>query len=125
MIRIKETALFPSGSAILNNEAHFLVEHIAEMLIPLTQQVTISGHTDNVPINTSQFPSNWELSSMRAINFTHLTLNLGHKSDKPLAPQRFRTIGYSEYRPIETNDTPEGRSANRRVEVFILRNYKL
>ncbi|MDR1701658.1 MAG: OmpA family protein [Sporomusaceae bacterium] len=125
MIRIRETALFPSGSADLNQESRYLVEQLAEMLMPLTQQVTISGHTDNVPINTRTFPSNWELSSSRAVNFTRLTLLLGNTGDTPLLPARFRAIGYGEYRPIEPNDTPEGRAANRRVEVFVLRNYRI
>ena len=80
----------------------------------------ISGHTDNVPINSSQYPSNWELSSQRAVNFMKYLLSVNSK----LAPQRFSAVGYSEYRPISDNATEEGRSKNRRVEVLIARNYK-
>ena len=128
MIRIKETALFPSGSSTLNPGARVLAEQIARMLVPLTQQVTISGHTDNVPINTFLFPSNWELSSSRAVNFMRLVLSMGgtHANGAPLlAPQRFRAVGFGEFRPVETNATEEGRAANRRVEVFIMRNITL
>jgi chemotaxis protein MotB len=126
MIRIKETALFPSGSSAINPTGRLLAEQIAKMLVTLTQQVTISGHTDNVPINTINFPSNWELSSSRAVNFTRLILSyggVGPNGAPLLNPQRFRAVGYSEYRPVETNATDEGRASNRRVEVFIVRNY--
>ncbi|MBP2625779.1 MAG: Motility protein N-terminal domain containing protein [Firmicutes bacterium] len=120
MIRIKDSALFPSGSAELRPDSQRLGAEIAKILTPLSQQVVISGHTDNVPINTREFPSNWELSSKRAINFMKFLLAQGK-----LKPERFSAIGYGEYRPVATNDTVEGHSKNRRVEVLIMRNYKL
>ncbi|MCL1791676.1 MAG: OmpA family protein [Peptococcaceae bacterium] len=126
MIRIKETALFPPGSANLNENSRNLATQIAAMLIPVSQYVTVSGHTDNTPINTREFPSNWELSSLRAINFTHLILQEGSLySENPLSPERFRTVGWGEYHPVQANDTAEGRDANRRVEVLIMRSYRL
>jgi len=120
LIRIKESALFTSGSADLRAESQRLGNEIVIMLAPLSQQVVISGHTDNVPINTREFPSNWDLSSKRAINFMKFLL-----AQNKLQPERFSAIGYGEYRPIVANDTVEGHSKNRRVEVLIMRNYKL
>lgn len=120
MIRIKDSALFPSGSADLREESQRLGVEIAKMLKPLNQKVVISGHTDNVPINTREFPSNWELSSRRAVNFMRYLLTLEN-----LKPERFSAVGYGEYRPIESNNADEGKSKNRRVEVLIMRNFKL
>ncbi|MDD4600324.1 Motility protein B [bioreactor metagenome] len=120
MIRIKDTALFPSGTAELLPESRRFGAVIAKMLTPLQQQIIISGHTDNVPINTREFPSNWDLSSKRALNFMKLLL-----SQENLQPQRFSAIGYGEYRPVMVNDTEEGRANNRRVEVLIQRSYRM
>ena len=120
MIRIKEKALFPSGSAELVPESQKIGPVVASLLAQINENVVISGHTDNVPINSSQYPSNWELSSQRAVNFMKYLLSV----NAMLAPQRFSAVGYSEYRPISDNATEEGRSKNRRVEVLIARNYK-
>lgn len=119
MIRIKDAALFPSGSANLRPESLRLGTEIAKLLTPLTQKVTVSGHTDNMPINTREFPSNWELSSQRAVNFMRFLLS----QQQGLMPARFSATGYGEFRPLAGNNTAEGRSANRRVEVLIQRNY--
>lgn len=120
MIRIKERALFPSGSATLVGQAQSIVPVVAGIISSIPERVVVSGHTDNVPINSSQFPSNWELSSARALNFMKAIL----ASNTSLNPQRFSAIGYSEYRPIADNATEEGRAKNRRVEIFIARNYR-
>lgn len=120
MIRIKDTALFPSGSAELRPESRRFGQQIGKLLTPLTQKVTVSGHTDNMPINTRDFPSNWELSSRRAVNFMRFLL----AQDQALKPERFSATGYGEYRPVVGNTTNEGRAANRRVEVLIQRNYR-
>ena len=106
MIRIKERALFPSGSAI-----------VANLLAAVPERVLISGHTDTDPINTAQFPSNWELSSVRAMTFMKYLLAINSN----LNPARFSAIGYGEYRPIAPNDTPENKQRNRRVEILIAR----
>lgn len=119
LIRIKDAALFPSGGAELRPESRRLGEQIAKLLSPLTQRVTVSGHTDNMPINTREFPSNWELSSRRAVNFMRFLL----AQDTGLMPARFSATGYGEFRPLAGNNTTEGRSSNRRVEVLIQRNY--
>lgn len=121
MIRIKERALFPSGSADLVNEAQLIGPVVAGLLSAIPERVIISGHTDNVPIATAQYPSNWELSSARAMTFMKYLLSVNSSLD----PARFSAIGYSEYRPVAKNDTEEGRQQNRRVEIMIARSYKM
>ena len=104
----------------LQDQAEQIVPVIAAILSSLPERVTISGHTDNMPIATAQFPSNWELSSARAVS-----LMRGLMGAQPsLNPARFSALGYSEYRPIASNDTEEGRAQNRRVEVFIARSMR-
>ena len=118
MISIKERALFPSGSAELVADSQKIGPVIAGLLGSIKQNVIISGHTDNIPISNAQFPSNWDLSSQRASNFTKFILEQGEH----LNPARFSAVGYSEYRPTASNDTEEGRAKNRRVEVLISRS---
>jgi chemotaxis protein MotB len=120
LIRIKEQALFPSGSADLSAQAQNIGPVIAGLLAKIPERVIISGHTDNVPIHNSRYPSNWELSSSRALNFMKYLLSV----NSSLAPQRFSAIGYAEYRPIGDNKTEEGRAKNRRVEVLIARSLR-
>lgn len=120
LIRIKEKALFPSGSAELVGQAQNIGPVVAGLLASVPERVVISGHTDNVPISSAQYPSNWELSSQRALNFMKYLLSINPK----LQPQRFSAIGYSEYRPIADNSTEEGRTKNRRVEILIARNLR-
>lgn len=120
VLRIKDTALFPSGSADLQPASQQLAAKIASLLVNLPQNIIISGHTDDVPINTAQFPTNWDLSSKRALNFMKFLL----AQEPSLKPQNFSALGYGQYRPIAGNDSAEGRAKNRRVEVLIARNYK-
>ena len=82
-------------------------------------EILVTGHTDTRPINTVEFPSNWELSTKRAVNFMKILLE-----NEAFDPQRFGAIGYGEYRPVDTNETEEGKAKNRRVEVSILRKYQ-
>lgn len=119
MITISDSALFDSGSAVVKQESQLLAIAIADMLEAHAQyEIIIAGHTDNVPIRTAEFPSNWDLSAKRALNFMKILL-ANSESD----PARFSTVGYGEYRPIASNETAEGRAENRRVEVSILRNF--
>ena len=117
MIRIKEKALFPSGSAELVAESQRIGPVVAGLLAAIPERVLISGHTDTDPISTPQFPSNWELSSVRAMTFMKYLLSINSN----LNPARFSAIGYGEYRPIVMNDTPEHKQQNRRVEILIAR----
>jgi chemotaxis protein MotB len=120
-ITIKDTALFDSGSAEVRPEARRIAEAISAMLVEFPDyEIVVSGHTDDRPINTAQFPDNWALSAHRALNFMRILLN-----NSGLDPARFSSVGYGEYRPVASNDTPEGRAQNRRVEVSVLRNFTL
>ena len=117
MIRIKERALFPSGSADLVPESQRIGPIVAGLLAAVPERVLISGDTDTDPISNAQFPSNWELSSVRALTFMKYLLSINSN----LNPARFSAIGYGEYRPIALNDTPEHKQQNRRVEILIAR----
>lgn len=119
MITISDVALFASASATVKPDGHTLALSMAEMLKQYPQyEVKVSGHTDILPINTPEFPSNWDLSAKRALNFMKILLD----DDEP-NPGRFSAVGYGEYRPVATNETVDGRTQNRRVEVSIIRNY--
>ena len=120
MIRIKERALCPSGSAELVPESQRIGPIVAGLLAAVPERVLISGHTDTDPINNAQFPSNWELSSVRAMTFMKYLLAINQN----LNPARFSAIGYGEYRPIAMNDTPENKQKNRRVEILIARTLR-
>ncbi len=119
LITIRDNALFASGSATVKTESQKLAIAIGNMLQQYPDyEILVTGHTDNQPINTYEFPSNWELSSKRAINFMKILLQ-----NEAFDPKRFSAIGYGEFRPLDSNDSEAGRAVNRRVEVSILRNY--
>jgi chemotaxis protein MotB len=119
LITIRDNALFTSGSAKLKPDSEKLGAAIGHMLQSYPDyEILVTGHTDNEPINTAEFPSNWELSSKRAINFMKVLL-----ANPAFDPRRFSATGYGEFRPLESNDTDAGRAKNRRVEVSILRKY--
>lgn len=113
-VEIRTDILFPSGVATLSERATQVLEQLAATLRPFPNPIRVEGHTDNRPISTRAFPSNWELSSARAASVVHLFTRAG------MAPARLAVIGLGEYRPARSNDTPEGRNANRRVLLVIL-----
>lgn len=115
-IDIKTTVLFPSGSAVLQPLALPILHRIAKVLKKFSNPIHVEGFTDNVPISTQIFPSNWELSAARAASVVHLFMNEG------VQPQQMVAIGYGEYRPIAPNNTFEGKQKNRRVVLVILAN---
>lgn len=120
MITISDKALFPSGEAEVKPDARLLAKAISNLLEQFPDyEVIVSGHTDNVPISTSKFPSNWDLSSARALNFMKILI-LNEKLD----PKKFSAIGYGEYHPVASNDSNAGKAQNRRVEVSIIRKYQ-
>ncbi|MDJ0331405.1 flagellar motor protein MotB [Planococcus sp. S3-L1] len=115
MITIKEGVLFESGSSDMRSGSEAIASEISNLLISdPPRMIFIEGHTDNIPAGTKEFPTNWELSSARAVNFMRILLE-----NDELDPQKFSASGYSEYHPVASNDTPEGRAENRRVEVLI------
>jgi chemotaxis protein MotB len=116
LITILDNALFSSGSAQVRPDAQDLAIAISNLLVTdPPRRISIGGHTDNIPINTPQFRSNWDLSVMRAVNFMKILLE-----NDNLEPSRFSSTGYGEYSPVASNETEEGRAMNRRVEVLIL-----
>lgn len=120
VIRIKDQALYGPGSATVRPESRTLALSIADVLIKYPEyEIVISGHADNRPVSNSEFESNWDLSSKRAVNFMKILL-----TRENIDPKRFSAVGYGEFRPIASNDTAEGRAKNRRVEISILRNFK-
>ncbi|MCT4782931.1 MULTISPECIES: flagellar motor protein MotB [Exiguobacterium] len=115
VLTIQDRALFSMGEATLDAEARNVARSISGILEQAgNREIVVSGHTDNVPINTARFPSNWELSSARATAFMR-----GLLTNDTLNPSQFTLASYGEYKPIATNSTPEGRAKNRRVEVLI------
>ncbi len=113
-VDIKSRMLFRTGSAVLSLEALAVLDKVARILAPDDHEIQVEGHTDNVPIRTRQYPSNWELSAARAASVVHFLAGKG------IAPARMAAIGYGEYRPIADNATTEGRQKNRRVSLVIL-----
>lgn len=113
-VEINTSVLFDSGSAEVFPRARSVLSDIAQILVRFPVRVHVEGFTDNVPINTPVFPSNWELSTSRASSVIRLFAGYG------LDPTRMAAIGFGEYRPVADNDTPEGRSQNRRVVVVVL-----
>ncbi len=114
-IAINNRILFPSGSTRLLPDATMLLSLLAEVLGKFPVPIQVEGHTDNVPIHTPAFPSNWELSAARAATVARLLSRHG------VAPQRLAATGYGETRPVASNDRAEGRAENRRV---VLRIFK-
>jgi chemotaxis protein MotB len=113
-VEMKTDILFPSGSARLANSALSVLDQLGGVLAPFPNPIRVEGHTDNKPIKTAVFSSNWELSAARAASVVRVLANHG------VDPSRLAVIGYGEQRPLEANDTADGRNANRRVVVVIL-----
>lgn len=110
-----DSLLFQSGRADLKFESKEVLEDIAGVLNEIENQVIIEGHTDNLPINTYLFSSNWELSTARAVVVTRFLVENANVN-----PSRISAQGYGEFRPIAPNDTAENKSKNRRVNILIL-----
>jgi len=115
VISVQDTVLFSSGSAKLTPQAREVMDKLGLILLQTPNYIRIEGHTDNVPINTPRFSSNWELSVARA---TSVVQYLIARHNFP--PERLSATGYGEYRPKATNATAEGRQKNRRVDFVIL-----
>ena len=112
-VDIQTSILFGSGSAQLAREAIPVLEQVAWTLRGQDNRIHVEGFTDDLPISTAVYPSNWELSAARAASVVHLFTGNG------LDPTRMAAIGYAEYRPVADNATEEGRQQNRRVAIII------
>ncbi|HYR42290.1 MAG TPA: OmpA family protein [Terriglobia bacterium] len=114
-VSLAEAGFFDAGSSVMSPKALAVVDRIAQTLRPLRYNVRVEGHTDNTPIHTAQFPSNWELSTNRATFLLQYLISNGN-----IPPQRLSAVGYGEYRPVASNSSAEGRAANRRVDLVVL-----
>jgi chemotaxis protein MotB len=113
-VEIDASLLFAPGDARLQEESSKVLESVAQVLKNTDHAIQVEGHTDNIPIVTEKFPSNWELSAVRASSVVRLLIANG------LGATRLTAVGYGENRPLESNDSEEGRKHNRRVTVMIL-----
>ncbi|ADL49912.1 flagellar motor protein MotB [Clostridium cellulovorans] len=115
VITVKDNLFFDSGKATVKEQYKRQLNALSKILSSIDNYVRVEGHTDNVPIKTPYFNSNWQLSSIRASNVVEI-----FATECGLNPNRLLPVGYGEYRPIATNATEEGRAANRRVDIVIL-----
>lgn len=114
-ISFKEVILFDPGKADLLSSSYQTLDVLTNLLVTLPNPVSIEGHTDNVPIKNSKYPSNWELSSARAVSVLH------YFASKNISQDRLQFVGFGEFKPIYPNDTVEHKKANRRVNIVVLR----
>jgi chemotaxis protein MotB len=114
LIRIREKGSFDSGSALLNISFVGVIDKIAGALTQIEGKIAVEGHTDNVPINTFAYPSNWDLSAARAVAVVRRMLDIA-----PLMPARVTASGFADTRPQAINSSAEGRERNRRVEIVV------
>ncbi|MEM6511607.1 MAG: flagellar motor protein MotB [Pseudomonadota bacterium] len=120
IIRIMEQASFDSGRAVVRPEFLPTIKKITGLIDNAFGEVNISGHTDDVPINTPDFRSNWELSTSRAVTVAHILFE-----QERINEDRVTITGHADTRPVAENDTPENRARNRRVEISIIRGNEL
>ena len=113
-VQINASVLFAPALANLEGESVKVLTAVAKVLAPVENAIQVEGYSDNSPINTTAYPSNWELSSARASSVVRLFVANG------VAPERLVAMGYAENRSVDSNDTAEGRARNRRVTIMIL-----
>ncbi len=116
IVRIHEKGSFASGSALLDPGFHEVMGRISKVLAPRPGKIMVAGHTDNIPISTGRFRSNWELSSARAVTVLHSLLN-----NPEIAEDRVVVQGFADTQPLVENDSPQNRAKNRRVELILTR----
>lgn len=116
IIRINEKGSFPSGSARLDPSFQAVMDRISKVLAAKPGRIVVSGHTDDVPISSGRFRSNWELAAARAVTVLHAMLE-----NPDIDPARLLVEGYAETRPLAPNDSPANRARNRRVELVLVR----
>lgn len=116
IIHILDDVLFTSGSAKLTDNSRIVLHRLADIVKVLPNDIRVEGHTDNVPISTGSFPSNWHLSITRALNTAYYLIK-----NEGLPPDKVSIVGYSKYKPIASNETAEGRAKNRRVDIVIIK----
>jgi chemotaxis protein MotB len=120
LIRFKDDLIYDIGSAELKPGAKVILTQISDILKKYNKSIRIEGHTDNLPIQSGKYESNWELSSARAISVVKF-LSSELPIDKRIKQQSFEVSGYGEFRPIVPNDTEQNRQKNRRIEMLIIK----
>ncbi len=115
VISLSNAIFFDPGSAQIKQDNENTLLEIADMFAVMDNFIRIEGHTDNVPMNSAEYPSNWDLSAARAANVVRLIT-----SKTNLSPEKLIAVGYGEYRPIADNATEEGRAKNRRIDIIVL-----
>ncbi len=116
VISFSEKYMFDVGKADIYPEAKEVIKNIVSLLVDEPNRIAIEGHTDNTPINTREFPSNWELSTTRATRVLRYLIE-----ELNIDPKRLTAAGFGEYHPVAPNDTPENKSKNRRVDIIVRR----
>ncbi len=109
----KSTVLFPSGVTTVGTTAYPYLDRMASIAKKGPFSITVEGHTDNVPVSLPKFPSNWELSTSRAVNVLRYLIEQGG-----ISAERLTAVGFGQYHPVASNDTTEGREKNRRIEIL-------
>lgn len=115
VIRFQDSVLFPKSSAELHNESRTMLTDLATIFLELGCPIRIEGHTDDLPIHTARYPSNWELSTARATNV------LRYLTEQGIAGILLSAVGYGEFHPIVENTSEENRQKNRRVDIVLIR----
>ena len=113
-LRIDSVILFDLGKADIKESGKETIRKVAKLMKEINTEITVQGHTDNLPIHTSLFPTNWELSTKRATNVVLFLVN-----ECSLDPRKLTATGNGEFRPIAPNDTEENRQKNRRIDIVI------
>jgi chemotaxis protein MotB len=116
---LNDELLFTSGSARLTPQGVALLKRVARIIGPLDRRIRVEGHTDNVPISTERYPSNWELSTARAVQVVKYLSRYGH-----IPAANLSAAGYGASRPRAVNDSQSGRAKNRRVEIILQQKAK-
>jgi len=114
VLTIKDRLLFDSGKAELRNNSKNILNELAGLFGQLDHDISVEGHTDNVPTNRTIYPTNWELSAARAISVVRF-----FTEEKHLPPEKFAAVGFGEWQPVAPNDTEKNRQLNRRVVIKV------
>jgi chemotaxis protein MotB len=112
---LREIGFYESGSAELRSSSKDAIDRLVQALKTRTESLRVEGHTDNIPIHTSLFDSNWELSTARASEFVKVLI-----TRYQFSPTRLSAAGFAEFHPVASNQSAEGRASNRRVDIVIL-----
>lgn len=113
-LTLNDSLLFRSGSATLTADGERLLQRVSRIIKPIGRRIRVEGHSDNIPIATARYPSNWELSTARAVNVVKYFIHPGR-----IDPRLLSAVGYSDVKPRASNDTTAQRAKNRRVEIIL------